>query len=303
MIKITKLFISASIIGLFFFSACSSFSQKNTQMIDILDIDESSMQGQVDNEFVQKLYEQAKSLASDGKYLTASDMLLNIIKVSPKYEAASVLNERIAEKMYLISVKEKDLDISEISYAKGYVNYYSKRYDSAISEWKRYLQYNNFDEEVQEYIHKIEAMRMLDIGANSFNNKQYIDCIKQMGQLQDFIVKNHYFSSSLIYYDRAKTYIDRSIAALRSNISRLNATEQTVVAEASASAIRQSPNSNANNNIEEANKKYEEGLLYYSQGDYMRANRTWELALRLNPNLDKAKVAISNLRRNRVVDN
>ena len=46
----------------------------------------------------------------------------------------------------------------------------------------------------------------------------------------------------------------------------------------------------------EADKKYNEGLMLYAQGKYLEAERTWELVLRLNPNHQKAKIALSRLR-------
>jgi tetratricopeptide (TPR) repeat protein len=299
MFRVKKFFIVVLILSGVLFSSCSLFSKE-----DVTDVnDYSSMeqvQQQANTEFAKKLYKQAKGFASEDEYIRATELLLTILKVAPRYEAAKTLNAKISKKMYLTSRKEMDLQISESSYAKGYVSYFSKNYDSAIAQWTRYLQFSKYNEEVQEYLYKIDLMRMFELGQNSFSNKQYIDCIKQMGKLQDFIMTKPAFADSLIYYDKAKTYIDNCISVLRSNVSRLNASDDSVVTQASSkqTAVVES----AQNNIAEANKKYEEGLMYYSQGDYIRANRTWELALRLNPNLDRAKVAISNLRRNRVVE-
>ncbi|MDR3049887.1 MAG: hypothetical protein LBV16_08685 [Elusimicrobiota bacterium] len=297
MTKIKFLFLIA--ITVFLFSSCASLKQDDA-ILDNFEVNGAS-DFQVDNEFLKKIYEQAYDFASDEQYLRSSDILLQILAVNPKFSPASSLYEQIYSKMRALAVDERNLNIGKVSYAKGFIDYYEKNYDGAIAQWSRYIQMKNYNEELQEYIYKITAMRMVNNGIASFDKRQYTDCIKQMGKVEDFIISKRHFSGSLAYYDKARTYIDRSIAALRANFSRLNTSEQTVAAQTLSSTAKQQQDDNKNN-IEEANRRYEEGLLYYSQGDYLKAGRTWELALRLNPNLEKAKVAIANLRRNRVVD-
>jgi tetratricopeptide (TPR) repeat protein len=290
-------FLSFIAIAVFLFLSCSSLKHDDFVLSNF---ESGSADGlQVDNEFVKKIYEQAYDLASNGQYLRSSDILLQILAIDKKFFPAASLFEQIYSKMHALSVEERNLDIAKISYAKGFIDYYEKNYDAAVAQWSRYIQMKDYNEELQEYIYKITVMKMFNAGVVSFNRKQYTDCLKQMGKVEDFIISKRHFSGSLAYYDQAQIYIDRSIAALRANFSKLNTSEQTAAAQVLSSTVKQEDNKN---NIEEANKKYDEGLLYYSQGDYLKASRTWELALRLNPNLEKAKVAIANLRRNRAVD-
>ena len=134
-----------------------------------------------------------------------------------------------------------------------------------------------------------KAGKMLEDGIEKYKSSKWILCIKDMEALQKFVTNNK-FSKTVEYYNKAKEYIEKSV----SELAKLIKTENKLIdkpKEAENAAEKK-------NEIDEvsADKKYNEGLVSYAQGHYLEAERTWELTLRLNPNHQKAKIALSKLR-------
>ena len=118
-----------------------------------------------------------------------------------------------------------------------------------------------------------------------FKNKQWISCIKKMESLQSF-VKNSKYTTSFNYYSSAKQYIDKSVEELSKTIKKQPVKETVVEQEPKEEVV-----------IDEklADAKYREGLILYARGKYFEAEKMFELTLRLNPNHQKAKKALSHL--------
>ncbi|GHT49169.1 hypothetical protein AGMMS49936_11810 [Endomicrobiia bacterium] len=98
-----------------------------------------------------------------------------------------------------------------------------------------------------------------------------------MEKLKQFTIKNN-FSKTLEYYGKAKEYISKSVAELTKTMSKNKITEQGKAEYDGQEKVEYDEIA--------ADKKYYE------------AERSWEFALRLNPDHKKAKVALKKLKEN-----
>ncbi|MDR3195709.1 MAG: tetratricopeptide repeat protein, partial [Endomicrobium sp.] len=185
-------------------------------------------------------------------------------------------------------------------YARSYVNYYNAKYKEALNDWKKYTSFKGENGEIKEYCDKIDseikvaelekreleltlqAEKLYEEGIKKYDEGKWVGCIKKMENLQKFATKNN-FSKTVEYYDKTKKYINKAVIELSKNVenvgnSKIIATERADYDEFAA------------------NDKYTEGLVLYAQGKYYEAERSWELALRLNPNHKKAKIALRKLK-------
>ncbi|MDR1940824.1 MAG: hypothetical protein LBQ47_00655 [Endomicrobium sp.] len=248
-------------------------------------------------------FQAAKKLYNRGQYLRATDMLSVIVVSYPDFESPLHFYNAIRKDMRQTASSEEELNFGKLTYAKGYCAYYNIDYKEALSEWNKYIHFAGETDEINEYIDKIngamklealkkreeeldkKASELLRSGIEKFNLKAWIKCIKIMEKLQTFVKENN-FSKTIEYHEKAKEYIDKSVAELTKLIE-----EQKPQREPAAAAEQPE--------IDEAgaDKKYNEGLILYAQGRYFEAERAWELTLRLNPQHQKAQVALSKLRR------
>jgi tetratricopeptide (TPR) repeat protein len=238
-------------------------------------------------------------LYSKKEYLRASDILSDIIISYPNFESPKHFYNGI-KNMMIETVEQNDkLDFDRILYAMGYVNYYKANYKDALSDWKKYISFKGENDEIREYIKKIDSELKLkelvnreqklkiqsnvlfEDGIKKYKEGKWIACIKKMETLEKFVTRNN-FSQTIDYYDKAKSYINKSVAELLKNIdyfeNKVDIKEKFERDEGVA------------------NEKYTEGLVLYAQGKYYEAERLWELALRLNPNHKKAKVALGKVK-------
>jgi tetratricopeptide (TPR) repeat protein len=246
----------------------------------------------------EKIFKKAKNLYSKKEYLRASDLLASIVTLYPSFESPKHFYENIRNMMKKTAQQENNLDFDQIIYARGYVNYYNAKYKEALSDWKKYLNFKGENEEVREYSEKIDSeikveelkkrefeldlrsVELYEEGIKEYNKRRWISCIKKMERLKEFLTKNN-FSKTVEYYDKAKECINKSVYELSKDIK---------------SAVNNKAPEKVDYDESASNEQYNEGLVMYAQGKYYDAERLWELALRLNPNHKKAKIALSKLK-------
>lgn len=255
----------------------------------------------------EKMFDEAKKYYSNGQYLYATEILQKLIVKYPNHESSLFFYKKIKNKMRDDSGSMLVSDFGSYTYASGYVNYYNGNYYQCAKEWMKYMQLDKENKEIEEKLKQVkdilaneilkqqkitfekEAAGMLHSGIDNFNNNKWIACIKQMEKLQMF-VQSSKFTTSFNFYETAKDYIDKSVAALMLSIKKINA--------------EKSKNENVHPQINEiqeidektADIKYREGLALYANGKYFEAERMWELTLRLNPNHIRAINALNRLR-------
>jgi tetratricopeptide (TPR) repeat protein len=252
-------------------------------------------------------FDQAKCLYNNKEYLRATDMLLRVAVLYPNDESPKYLYKEITEMMSKIVNNRNELDFGKITYARAYKAYYNADYKKASNEWEKYISFTGGSDEVNEYSKKInttlkleelknreseldvQSEKILKTGIEKYNLHHWVECIKIMEQLKEFTIKNN-FSKTLEYHDKAKEYISRSVLEL----SRTMLKNKTISSKQAKKA--ETEQEKVEYDEVGADKKYAEGLVLYAQGKYYEAERSWEFALRLNPNHKKAKVALKKLK-------
>lgn len=254
----------------------------------------------------EERFNEAKKLYNKGRYLRATDMLSEIVVSYPNFESPLHFYRKISDNMLQTAEGASELDFSKLTYAKGYCAYYHTDFQTALNEWGKYVQFAGENEEIAEYADRInnaikleklkqyeadtdaKAGKILKEGIAKFNEGQWVECIKTMENLQNFVSRNN-FSKTIEYYSKAKEYIAKAVIELSKSIKaerkEIGAKEPEPVKEEKSEIDTAS-----------ADKKYNEGLILYAQGKYFEAERIWELTLRLNPAHQKAKIALSKLR-------
>ncbi|MCL2145074.1 MAG: autotransporter domain-containing protein [Endomicrobia bacterium] len=257
------------------------------------------------NKDAEKKFSAAKKLYNKGQYLRTTDMLSEIMVSYPDFIPPARLHAKIQSDMDKMSESREESDFSKLTYAKGYCAYYRAEYNIALAEWKKYIQFAGRNDEINEYIDKINSVlklkeliereaefaaraeEMLNAGIEKYNASKWVLCIKDMEALQKFVTTNK-FSQTEEYYNKAKEYIDLSVKELTKAVN----TGKKEKPKEPEPEVEKKPEIDE----AEADKKYNEGLVLYAQGKYLEAERMWEYTLRLNPNHQKAKIALSKLR-------
>ncbi len=260
-------------------------------------------QAELSRKQAEKMFNEAKKYYSDKQYLYATDLLQRIIMDYPDYESPNFYYNKIKSSMAEKSDSELESNFEQYSYSSGYVNYYKNNYYECLKQWSKYLQFDDTNEEVKKYYNKVDkivsdsireeetkefefnANNMLNEGIMLFKNNQWISCIKKMETLQNF-VKSSKYTSSFNYYSSAKQYIAKSVEELSKTIKKQTVQNSPIKKEQEEEIV-----------IDEkmADSKYKEGLILYAKGKYLEAERMFELALRLNPNHQKAKNALKHM--------
>ncbi len=259
---------------------------------------------EINNEKIDKVVEPLfKSALKDynkTRYLLAADKFRDIMLKYPQYENAWLYYQKITDEMNESSQLALDSDFEKVSYAKGYVDYRGQKYNDAVNEWEKVLQMNAKREELAQYVSKVKVYlkdieriknekeiedrvsKVFDEGKSSFDAKKWIVCIKTMEKAQD-ICKTEPFSAACEWNSKAQTFIDNSISEL-SKIAYAKSVPKV--------SVKQDKQPEPEIDAQAADKKYNEGLVLYAQGKTEDAIRTWEIAVRLNPNHEKAGKAI-----------
>jgi len=256
---------------------------------------------------MEQKFKEAKLLYDKKEYLRATDMLSKIIVLYPNCSPPRRFYGEIVSMMEKIAGNRNESDFGKLTYAKAYVAYYKADYEKAVNEWKKYIDFLGETEEIKDYYGKIstelkvkeikkretelagQAEKILKLGIEEYNSGRWVQCVNKMEELKKFVSENNPPKSSE-YCSKAKEYIDRSVTELTRSV----ATEKNKVVQ---------PSKRKEEKIEKveydeiaANEKYTEGLVLYAQGKYFEAERAWEFTLRLNPNHQKAKIALDKLK-------
>ncbi|WP_372519864.1 tetratricopeptide repeat protein [Candidatus Ruminimicrobiellum ovillum] len=263
-------------------------------------------QDRLSQQQAQEMFDKAKDFYNKKQYLYSTDILQKIIMDYPTYESPNIYFEKIKKMMKEKSSSSFDTDFDEYAYWAGYKNYYEGNYDQCLKEWMKYLQFDNKNKEITEYYNKVneivtnsieeqkkkqfeyEANTLLKNGIILYKNKQWVECIKYMEKLQEFLKKSQYTNTSFNYYSSAKEYIDKSVKEITKSLKNTAKREQKNIQEPQEENIL----------IDEklADEKYKEGLILYAKGKYFEAEKMFELALRLNPNHQRAINALKHLK-------
>ena len=262
-------------------------------------------QDRLSQQQAQDMFEKAKDFYNKKQYLYSTDLLQKIIIDYPTYESPNIYCNKIKKMMKENSSSSYDSDFDEYAYWSGYKNYYEGNYDQCLKEWMKYLQFDNKNKEITEYYNKVndmvtnsieeqkkkqfefEANTLLKNGIILYKNKQWVECIKQMEKLQEFLKASQYTNTSFNYYSSAKEYIDKSVKEITKTLNKTRVTQENVQQEYKEEII-----------IDEklADEKYREGLILYAKGKYYEAEKMFELTLRLNPNHQRAINALKHLK-------
>jgi len=132
-----------------------------------------------------------------------------------------------------------------------------------------------------------EAEEMFALGVAEYKNKNWVGCIKKMENLEELCRKEP-FASSVEWAHQAQEYITMSVEQLSRTVERKQK-------KTAAAATENEPETETD--TEGAEKRYKEGLVFYAQGKLFDATRSWEIALRLNPNHEKARKALERVKK------
>ena len=262
-------------------------------------------QDRLSQQQAQDMFEKAKEFYNKKQYLYSTDLLQKIIIDYPTYESPNIYCNKIKKMMKEKSSSSFDSDFDEYAYWAGYKNYYEGNYDQCLKEWMKYLQFDNKNKEITEYYNKVndmvtnsieeqkkkqfefEANTLLKNGIILYKNKQWVECIKQMEKLQEFLKASQYTNTSFNYYSSAKEYIDKSVKEITKTLNKTRVTQENIQQEYKEEIV-----------IDEklADEKYREGLILYAKGKYYEAEKMFELTLRLNPNHQRAINALKHLK-------
>jgi len=205
----------------------------------------------------------------------------------------------IENKMYQNSKMGTSSDAESLTYAQGYIDWWSKEIRKAVNEWEKSLALNPRNKEVQEYYGKgkeilemasrkeyqaqIEAKlrAAFEAAEKLYGGKKYVDAIKRYESVIS-ISEATPISTSLQWSADARSGIERSLDRLKEMTVKAKKTEEKYVEEKKAEVI----------DVKSAQRHYTSGLVAYAQGRLREAIREWELALRLNPGHEKADIAL-----------
>ena len=264
-------------------------------------------QDRISQEQAQKMFDKAKDFYNKKQYLYSTDILQKIMIDYPNYDSPNIYCNKIKKLMKEKASSSYDSDFDEFAYWSGYKNYYAGNYDQCLKEWMKYLQFDGTNKEINEYYNKVdkivtnsmeeqkkkqfeyEANTLLKNGIILYNNKQWVECIKQMEKVQSFVKSSQYTNTSFNYYSSAKEYIDKSVKEITKTLKQTKKTEQENIKQ-------ETEEQNIIVDEKFADEKYKEGLILYAKGKYYEAERMFELTLKLNPNHQKAINALKHLK-------
>jgi tetratricopeptide (TPR) repeat protein len=249
----------------------------------------------------QEEFKKAKELYNKKEYLKATDKLSKVIVSYPNFESSSHFYNDIITLMNN-NANDKNLNFADKYYAKAYIEYYNANYKEALNEWIKYIAFTGGKAEIFEYKDKIDnilklkemedkekevtlkVQKLFQEGIELYSLKKWIHCIKKMESMEKFISNNN-FSKSVEFYNKAKEYINKCVIELSNSMLVVDSKDKDSLRE------------EVKYDEVAADEKYREGLVLYAQGKYYQASRMWELALRLNHNHKKAKIALHRIKK------
>ena len=257
---------------------------------------------------IKPLMKSAKREYDRKKYLRATDKFSEIIMKYPDYELASKYYDKIKTDMNYVVKNPQGVNFEALAYARGYNNYYSQNLPEAVNEWEKVLEINSKREEIREYNLRVKEYllnaeemrrqkevadrveRMFNEGVEEYKIRRWIFVINKMESVKSICQKEK-FPMSVEWFNKAQDYIKKALDGLREDQLALQIREKQRAQQAAATkppAV-----------VDEAgsDKAYKEGLVNYAQGKLLEAGQKWEIAMRLNPNNEKAQKALDRLKK------
>ncbi|RLD18518.1 MAG: hypothetical protein DRI36_01195 [Caldiserica bacterium] len=248
---------------------------------------------------LEELYKRAVKAYKKKQYLRAGEYFRKILEVSSDYKNTEEYFNQLEKKMYEIS-KDITSDPVSLSYAKGYISWWAGKIQEAKNEWEKYLALNGSNEEVEEYLKRakkelelrakeeyqreVEAKirRIYKEGNSLFEKKKYIGAIKKFERVI-VICDKEIIPSSDIWKEKSRKMIEKSLEELKKIAASVKKKKRKKVKKVEKKEII---------DPEAAQRHYTQGLVAYAQGRLREAIREWDLALRLNPKHEKARLAL-----------
>ncbi len=252
------------------------------------------------------LFRQALKEYRRHRYLNASGLFGQLILKYPEVGSAHLYYQRINDEMSRDARSSYESNLENASYARGFVNYRDQRFSDALREWEKVLQIDPEQTELEAYMNEARARikdqeriekekndlaaakELFEKGCGAFSAGNYISCIKTMEKLQ-LLCGSYTFPQAADFHSNARGFIDRSVKELTLLIKKQPARAKH------AAAVSEKP-PEVETDEQGSEKKYREGLILYAQGKPDGAERTWEIALRLNPGNEKARRALDKVR-------
>ena len=254
----------------------------------------------------ESIYSAIISNYNKKRYIKAYEGIKKLAAISPGYKNVSIYETNITNEMKELSSNETYPDAEALSYAKGFDAYFFKNnLETTAREWDKVITLNPRRTEVLEYLKTIkdqladaerarriaELTRLLEgyynSGENEFANKKYVQSIKEWEKIVETVKKEKDFPDGTAWETKARDAINRALEEIDKMAKAKPATP--VPAKPAAKPV-EAPKPEV---IDEAAaaRYYQEGLVSYAQGRLRDAIRSWDLALRMNPNHDKARKA------------
>lgn len=250
---------------------------------------------------IKPLFNDAKKDYKKKRYLKAVDKFGELVLKYPDYKVARDYYNKIFNLMDITSKDTDTTDLEKLSYAKGFINYHNQQFYESINEWEKVVQLNPKRKELEEYSSKVKAYlkdierrekekeieervkNIYEKGVSEFNGKKWVRCIKKMENVQN-ICRKEPFQNSVQWHQKAQAYIEKSVKQLAKMVSKKP--EEKIAEKEPDIEIDE----------EGAQKKYNDGLILYAQGKLSDAMKMWDIAIRLNPNHEKAHIALQKCR-------
>lgn len=257
-------------------------------------------------ESLNVLYSKMVSDYKKQNYLKAYGNILKIVAVDSSYKNVSFYSENIVNEMKEIADLAVHHDPEKLSYAKGFVAYYfNKDLHDAVLQWQRVIAINARRTEVAEYLKEaqniiaIESLRkrneelnqrlstIFNAGQKEFDEKDYVPAVREWEKIIEVARKEKDFPDGPSWEKKARDSINLALEELQ-KIREAAVKKPTTKGKA---AETKKPEPEVVIDEAAANRYYQEGLVSYAQGRLRDAVRSWDLALRMNPNHERAKKA------------
>ena len=284
-----------------------------------------------DTKDIIKFYEQRISDSYDFKqYIRAYDYYekLSILN-TPKKKSIKII-DFINEELDAVIKRFEKYDIEKYHYAKAYFYFVNGDIENTISEWQKIVVINPDNLEVGEYLAKFKDVAIKDlfvsrkttyflkIGINLFNDLEYERAIVYFDDVLRVDKDNEI---AIFYLNQSKIKIKefdelfqiRQQESYKKNMEKMkvlkiqnknelinkNKNIKKVLVEDEKKKLNDLKEKM--NEEEVINKKinslYAEGMLYYQQGDYLKAEKTWKEILKYDPTNVKVIQKIKELKR------
>jgi len=197
-----------------------------------------------------KTFAQGMSYYRKREFLRAHEKFNETLKLNPQYEPASRYLEKIKDK--IVRILEREKDGKDLFYARGFSYYTLGEYEQAIKEWKKFLSLNPFNEEIPEYINRIQ---------DEMEQKDKIQIEKIEMQLK--LGKEYYEKGEFLKAKKEFSGILNVIpehAEAKQYLTDIQTHFKTMVEELCL-----------------------EGLSYYEKGDYKQAKKSFDMVLEIEP--------------------